>query len=76
MGWGAAIAAVGEAVNKIFTWKTGGRSKSENVLRDEAEHWKDAYDKAMASGDYVSANVAMRELRRVRDKARSQFTGP
>jgi len=76
MGLLAALAALLEVVSKVFSWKTGGRSKNENVLRDEAEHWKDEYDKAMAGGDYVRANHAMHKLRAARDKARSQHAGP
>lgn len=76
MGLLSALTALGEVVNKVFTWKTGGRSKTENVLRDEAEHWKDEYDQAIAGGDYVRANHAMHKLRAARDKARSQYTGP
>lgn len=72
MAWSAAIAAIAETVRDIFGWKTGGRTKQENVLRDEADHWKEEYDKAMAGGDYQHATFAMQQLRVVRDKARAQ----
>ena len=56
----------------VFDWATGGRSRDENTLRDEADHWKEEYDKAMADRDYQHATFAMQQLRRVRDKARAQ----
>ena len=70
--WSEAIGAMAELSKKVFDWATGGRSKSENVLRDEADHWKDEYDKAMAGRDYQHATFAMRQLRRVREQARAQ----
>lgn len=72
MSWSTAIAAVAEAFKDVFGWQTGGRSKSENVLRDEADHWKEAYDKAMRAGDFHTATHCMQQLRLVRDKARAQ----
>lgn len=74
MAWDipGAIKIVAEAFLDVFRWKTGGRTKDENVLRDEADHWKDAYDKAMAAGDFQSATYCMMELRKIRAKARAQ----
>lgn len=70
--WAEAIAGLAELSKSVFTWATGGRTKSANVLRDEADHWKEEYDKAMAERDYVRATDAMHHLRRVRDQARAQ----
>jgi hypothetical protein len=70
--WSEAIGAMAELSKKVFDWATGGRTKSENVLRDEADHWKDEYDKAMAGHDYQHATFALRQLRRVREQARAQ----
>ncbi len=67
-----ALDAVARLGREVFTWMTGGRTKSENVLRDEADHWKEEYDKAMAGRDYQHATFAMSQLRRVRDQARAQ----
>ncbi|MHB1098095.1 MAG: hypothetical protein ACYCZR_00945 [Burkholderiales bacterium] len=72
MSWSAAIATVAETIRKVFDWKTGGRTKDENVLRDDADHWKEEYDKAMAAGDFQTGTDAMSQLRRVRDAARAQ----
>ena len=57
---------------EVFTWATGGRTKNQNVLRDEADHWKEEYDKAMRAGDFATGTYAMQQLRRVRDQARAQ----
>jgi hypothetical protein len=70
--WSEAIGAMAELSKKVFDWATGGRTKSENVLRDEADHWKDEYDKAMAGRDYTHATFALGQLRRVREQARAQ----
>lgn len=67
-----AIKSAADAFLKVFDWKTGGRTKDENTLRDEADHWKEEYDKAMAGRDYQHATFAMQQLRKVRDKARAQ----
>lgn len=72
MAWSAAIAAIAETVRDLFGWKTGGRTREENTLRDEADHWKDEYDKAMAAGDFHTATHCMQQLRMVRDKARAR----
>ena len=70
--WSEAIAGLADFSKKVFDWATGGRTKDENVLRDEADHWKEEYDKAMAGRDYQHATFAMQQLRRVRDQARAQ----
>lgn len=70
--WAEAIAGLAELSKQVLTWATGGRTKSANVLRDEADHWKEEYDKAMAAGDFQTGTFAMQQLRRVRDKARAQ----
>lgn len=70
--WAEAIAGLAELSKSVFAWATGGRTKSENVLRDEADHWKEEYDKAMRAGDYHTATFCMQQLRVVRDKARAQ----
>lgn len=74
MAWDipGALKSMADAFLKVFDWKTGGRTKDENTLRDEADHWKEEYDKAMAGRDYQHATFAMQQLRRVRDKARAQ----
>lgn len=72
MSWAAALTAVAEAFRDVFGWKTGGRTQDENVLRDEADHWKEEYDKAIAGGDFQHATFAMQQLRVVRSKARAQ----
>lgn len=70
--WAEAIAGIAELSKKVFDWATGGRTKSENVVRETADHWKAEYDNAMARRDYVAANDALHQLRRVRDQARAQ----
>lgn len=67
-----ALDAVARLGREVFTWMTGGRTKSENVLRDEADHWKEEYDRAMRTMDYQTATYCMQQLRKVRDKARAQ----
>lgn len=67
-----AIKSMADAFLKVFDWKTGGRTKDENALRDEADHWKEEYDKAMAAGDFQRGTYCMQQLRRVRDQARAQ----
>ena len=70
--WAEAIAGLAELSKSVFAWATGGREKDANKLRDEADHWKEEYDKAMAAGDFHTGTYAMSQLRRVRDKARAQ----
>lgn len=70
--WAEAIAGLAELSKTVFDWATGGRTKSENVLRDEADHWKEEYDKAMRAGDFTTGTYCMQQLRRVRDQARAQ----
>ena len=70
--WSEAIAGLAELSKQVFAWATGGRTKTENVLRDEADHWKEQYDKVMRAGDYQTATYCMQQLRRVRDQARAQ----
>lgn len=74
MAWDipGALKSMSDAFLKVFDWKTGGRTQDENALRDEADHWKEEYDKANATGDYQHATFAMQQLRRVRDQARAQ----
>lgn len=67
-----ALAGLVQLGKDVFNWATGGRTKSANVLRDDADHWKAEYDRAMAERDYVRATDAMHHLRRVRDQARAQ----
>ncbi len=67
-----ALKSMADAFLKVFDWKTGGRTKDENALRDEADHWKEEYDKAMAAGDFQRGTYCMQQLRRVRDQARAQ----
>jgi len=70
--WAEAVAALADLSKSVFGWATGGRSKDENVLRDEADHWKGVYDKAMRAGDFHTGTYAMQRLRIIRDKARAQ----
>lgn len=70
--WAEAIAGLAELSKSVFAWATGGREKDQNRLRDEADHWKEAYDKAMRAGDFHTATHCMQQLRLVRDKARAQ----
>jgi hypothetical protein len=71
-GWGSVADRFLEAFNSLFSWKTGGRTKDENTLRDTAQHWREEYAKAMRGGDLAHANFALAELRRVRDEAKSK----
>lgn len=70
--WAEAIAGLAELSKSVFAWATGGREKDQNKLRDEADHWKEEYDKAMRAGDYRTATFCMQQLRQVRDMARSR----
>lgn len=71
----AAWAATVEAFTKVFSWQTGGRTRTENALRTEGEKWANEYKRALANGDIDRASMALSQLRDVRDKARSQRTG-
>lgn len=74
MAWDipGALKSMADAFLKVFDWKTGGRTQDENALRDEADHWKEEYDKAMAAGDFATGTYCMQQLRLVRNKARAQ----
>jgi hypothetical protein len=72
VNWLGALQAVAESVLAVFAWKTGGRTQAENALRQEIEQWRKEYHAALAGGDVDRANFCLRELRRVRDQARSQ----
>jgi len=63
-----------EAFTKVFDWKTGGRTREENALRNEANKWTEDYKQAMAVGDVDRANHALAELRRVQHEARAKST--
>lgn len=72
MGWGDAIAGIAKVFTDLFAWKTGGRTEDANQLRDEAQHWREEYTKAIRGGDPAHASFSLEQLRRVRDQARSQ----
>ena len=72
-----AIREVAALASKVVQWATGGRTREENVLRDEAQHWREEYLKALRGCDPEHASWALDNLRRVRDEARSrQQPGP
>ena len=75
MAWSEAVQSMADFAKAVFDWAAGGRTKAENVLRDEADHWKNEYDKAMRAMDYQTATYCMSQLRRVRDQARAQRGG-
>lgn len=63
--WTATI----EAFNKVFTWKTGGRTKDENSLRSQIEEAERNYYDAIDHGDVGRTNNTFLHLRRLRDEA-------
>ena len=65
----AAWTATVEAFNKVFTWKTGGRTKDENSLRSQIEEAERNYHDAIDHGDVGRTNNAYLLLRRLRDEA-------
>ena len=71
MGWLAGLTAGIEAFREIFRWKTGGRTQEQNKLRDEMEHWREEYTKAIKHGDTQHASFALTQLRRLRNQAAS-----
>jgi hypothetical protein len=66
-----AIKAFFETVGEVFRWKTGGRTKDENVIRDETQHWREEYVKAIRGGDVEYGSFCLHNLRRLRDQARA-----
>ena len=72
MGIIAAWTATVEAFTKIFTWKTGGRTKDENSLRSQIEEAERDYHDAIDNGDVGRSNSAYLRLRRLRDEAKSK----
>ena len=65
----AAWTATVEAFTKVFTWKTGGRTKDENSLRARIEEAERNYHDAIDHGDVSRTNNAYLHLRRLRDEA-------
>lgn len=65
----AAWTATVEAFTKVFTWKTGGRTKDENSLRAQIEEAERNYHDAIDHGDVGRTNNAYLLLRRLRDEA-------
>ena len=68
----AAWTATVEAFSKVFTWKTGGRTKDENTLRAQIEEAEREYHDAIDHGDVDRTNSAYLLLRRLRDEASSK----
>ena len=65
----AAWTATVEAFNKVFAWKTGGRTKDENTLRAQIEEAEREYHDAINHGDVAHLNRAHAVLGRLRDEA-------
>ena len=65
----AAWTATVEAFNKVFTWKTGGRTKDENSLRAQSEQANDQFQASADSGNVDQLNTGYADLKRVRDEA-------
>ena len=65
----AAWTATVEAFTKVFTWKTGGRTKDENSLRSQIEEAERDYHDAIDHGDVGRSNSAYLRLRMLRAEA-------
>jgi predicted ArsR family transcriptional regulator len=72
VGWVQAYTATVEAFNKVFSWKTGGRARDQNVLRKESEEAYADYEKALVDGDLDGRIAALLKLRALRDEARAK----
>lgn len=71
-GIASLIAGALEAFNKVFSWKTGGRSSEQNTARKKGEQAHEEFNDALTRSDVDTANRARDEQRRVRDEAASQ----
>lgn len=65
----AAWTATVEAFNKVFAWKTGGRTKDENSLRAQIQEAEREYHDAIDHGDVDRTNRSYLRLRVLRSEA-------
>jgi hypothetical protein len=67
-----ALKEVASAIRDIFRWQTGGRTRDQNAIRQELEHWRHEYERAMAEGDIDRLNQCLHELLRLRREAEAK----